>query len=440
MPRRNLLLLSIVAALSYVCYLAAEQNPYARYAARGLADVEAGALESIRSQQLFDAAMNAMINVLHEHGDEHSQFITRDETAPFRAEIEQQFGGIGVRIRFVDDPPRLVVVGAPEPDSPAARAGIRADDHILEIDDEPTAGMTMPEVMHAMRGPPGTSIRLLVRHADSEPPHALTLVREVITVASILGDRRNEDGSWEYRLVSDPRIALIRVTMFANRTAQELATTLTRLTSDGVEAVVLDLRDDAGGALDAAVAVCDMLLPEGLAIVEIRGRDGALQDRYEASGKGPFRDLPLAVLVNDSSASASEIVAACLQDHGRAIVVGERSFGKGTVQKLIPTESGRSLLKLTSASYWRPSGRDIHRMPDAADSDDWGVSPDPGFEVPYSDEEYEAFREYRNNRDLIGIDSVNGEAEQSTTGDSAVEFVDRQLETAVKYLQMMLDD
>jgi carboxyl-terminal processing protease len=442
MPQRNLLILLIATAISYACHAVGEQNPFARYAARGLREIEDGALERVPNEELFNAAMDGMVGVLHKRGDEHSEFIDREDTGPFKAEMLQQFGGIGVRIRFTGEPPQLVVVGAPDPGTPAARADVRAGDRILAIDDRPTDGMTMSDVLHAMRGEPGEPVRLSIQHAGAERPTTLTLIREVITVNSILGDRRTADGGWEFRLQRDPRIALVRITTFANHTAQELQRTLSQLTDAGVGAAVIDLRDNAGGALDTAVAVCDMLLPAGLPIVEIRGRDGVLDDRYETTGRGHFQNLPLAVLVNNNSASASEIVAACLQDHHRAVVVGQRSYGKGTVQKLIPAESGQSLLKLTTASYWRPSGRNIHRAPDASESDDWGVSPDPGFNVPFSEDQYEAYRQDRSDRDLITAsppdETGDSTAAAAGAGQTKPEFVDRQLEKAVDYLQDQL--
>lgn len=437
MPRRNLLILLIAAAVSCLLYAATEQNPYARYAARGLAAIEAESLERISNQSLYDAAMKAMVDVLHKHGDEHSQFINRQDADPFREEIQQQFGGIGVRIRFAGEPPRLEVVGAPDPGTPAARAGIGAGDRIVSIDKRPTDAMTMSDVLHAMRGQPGEPIELTIEQAGTGARETLTLVREIIRVDSILGDRRNADGSWQFRLEQNPRIALVRVTIFANRTVEELQQTLERLTTAGVEAVILDLRDDAGGSLDAAVGICEMLLPAGRSIVEIRGRGGELVDHFETTRDGQFRNLPLAVLTNGNTASASEIVAACLQDHDRAVVIGERTYGKGTVQTLIPTESGRSLLKLTSASYWRPSGRNIHRRGDAIDDDEWGVSPDPGFEVAFTEEQYEAFRKDRAARDLIAADSADREA--VTSEDPGKEFVDWQLQEAVEYLEEELD-
>jgi carboxyl-terminal processing protease len=434
MPQRNFLILLLAAALSYACYVRGEQNPFARYASSALDAIEDGSLEKVPNEELFSRAMKGMISALREQGDEHSQFIPREDADPFRTELSQQFGGIGVRIRIAGEPPQLSIVGPPEPGTPAARAHLLPDDLILAIDDRPTDGLSMAEVLRLMRGAPGSSVRLTIRHAGETESQSIELVREMITIDSILGDVRRPDGSWEYRLAADPRIGYIRITTFANKTPAELGRVLGQLEDEGVEAVVLDLRDNAGGALDAAVAMCDMFLPPGELIVETRGRDRELRERYVSTGKGRYADLPLAVIVNGDTASASEIMAACLQDHGRAAIVGERTFGKGTVQELIPVESGRSLLKLTTASYWRPSGENIHRMPDATPEDAWGVKPDAGFEVPLTEQQTAAWRQYRSQRDLLNESPAAGAAAAPEA-----EFNDGPLQTSVEYLQTLLD-
>jgi len=447
MPQRNFVILLVALAAAFACYVRGEQDPYARYVARSFGEIESGALVRVPNEELFNSALEAMVDLLHQRGDEHSQFIPSDDADSYQTEMRQQFGGIGVRIRFLGNPPELTVVGAPNRGSPAARADIRANDRLLKIDGQSTVDMNMTEVLHLMRGQPGEMLKLLIRHTNVDHPEVKELVREVITVDSILGDRRSADGGWEYRLQSDPRIAQVRVTTFGNKTADELEHVLTRLTSEGVEAVVLDLRDDAGGSLDAAVAICDMLLPGRKQIVETRGRDDVLDQQYVSSGRGKFAKLPLAVLVNSGSASASEIVAACLQDNDRAVVFGERSYGKGTVQKLIPVESGHSLLKLTSAKYRRPNGKNIQRMPNANGQEDWGVSPNSGREVPLSDDEVKAYKRYRSVRDLWGEPPqellADGDTEESDANvvDSVAEadFVDRPLDAAREYLQSILD-
>jgi carboxyl-terminal processing protease len=264
-------------------------------------------------------------------------------------------------------------------------------------------------------------------------------VREVINTESVLGDRRDKDGSWQFRLESDPQIALIRITSFGDRTAAEFANVMTKLSADGVRAVVLDLRDNPGGSLDAAVAVCQMLLPADKTIVETRGREQALLHRYVSTSDGKFMDVPIAVLVDQNSASAAEIVAACLQDHGRAIVVGQRSYGKGTVQQLLPLESGKSLLKLTWASFWRPSGANIHHAVGVPDDAKWGVVPDAGFESKLSPEEYKTYLVYREKRDGFGGIDEKRSADPDVVA-NATGFVDKPLQLAVEYLQRKLNE
>ena len=331
-----------------------------------------------------------------------------------------KFGGIGVRIRQLGDPPVLTIAGPPEPGTPAFRADIRPNDRILAIDGESTDGMTMTDVLRRMRGEPGEPVRLAILHDGDEEPVTIVLVREIITIDSILGDRRRADGSWQFRLDVDPRIAYIRITTFADKTIGELTELVERLEQDGVTALVLDVRDNSGGALDAAVGVSDLFLPADKLIVETRGRDREVRDRYLATGKDESGELPIAVLINRNTASASEIVAACLQDHDRAVVVGERSYGKGTVQQLIPVESGRSRLKLTSASYWRPSGENIHRMPGDTDEQKWGVLPSPGMEIEVSDEDYVAYRKYRSDRDLMATTDSDQASEENNADQAEV--------------------
>jgi carboxyl-terminal processing protease len=176
--------------------------------------------------------------------------------------------------------------------------------------------------------------------------------------------------------------------------------------------------------------------------VTTRDRDEQIRERYVSTGRGGYLDIPLAVLINHNSASASEIVAACLQDYKRAVIVGERTYGKGTVQRLMPIQSGRSLLKLTSATYWRPSGDNIHRMPGDTDADPWGVKPDEGFDVPMDDEQYLLWRKYRYRRDLLGPRQEGSLAEQFDEQDGRLpeNFTDEALEQAAGYLQSQIGE
>ena len=441
MPQRNFLILVVMIAVSYVCHVRGGQNPYTRYVASGLAAIDEDAIDEVPDRDLFNAAMQGMVGVLHRHGDAHSEFLPQDEADPLRAEIRQQFGGIGVRIRFVGDPPQLTIVGPPDAGSPAARAILLPGDHIREIDGHPTSTMTLGEVLQLMRGQPGTVVKLTIERAHAATPRTVELTREIINIESIVGDVRSSDGRWQFALSADPRIALVRITSFGDRTAEELARVLDELKTGGVQAAVLDLRDNAGGALDAAVAVCNLFLPGEQFVVELRGR-GSVADRRVTTNDGDkYLKLPLAVLVNQNSASAAEIVAACLQDYGRAVVVGQRTYGKGTVQQMMEMESGKSLLKLTTAGFWRPSGHNIHRAPDTPESAKWGVSPDSGYEVRLSPEDYAVYRRYRAERDMQGQE-IGVDREDIADSDEPpvpANYVDAQLDKAVAYLQGVLD-
>jgi carboxyl-terminal processing protease len=438
MSQRNLLILLLATALSYVCYVRGEQNPYARYVADGLAAIDRDSLEPVPDRELFQGAMDGMVKVLRRYGDDHSQFLAEEDAAPLRMEIRQEFGGIGVRIGLEGEPPRPTIVAPPDPGTPAARENLLPDDRILSIDDQTTEGMKMSDVLRLMRGRPGTSLRLTIQHKHESAPRTVELVREIINIESILGDQRGEGGRWQFALQADPRIAHVRIAFFGDHTATELARVLDEVTAHGAQAVVLDLRDNAGGVLEAAVAVCQMFLDDGKMIVETRGRGHDLRQQHATSGDGSYTTLPLAVIVNQNSASAAEIVAACLQDHRRAAVVGERTYGKGTVQQLVQLESGRSLLKLTWASFWRPSGAKIHRTAGGNEDDSWGVMPDPGLERKLSSDEYAVYRKYRSRRDVLRANQP-GNAQLNEDSSVPTDYIDEPLQLAVEHLQDKLD-
>ncbi len=438
MSHRNLLLLLGALLVSYACYARAEQNPYARYVAAGFSIIDRWALENVPDQELFNAAMDGMVGVLHKYHDEHSEFIDAERQEAFREDFQQEFGGVGLRLWMLGDPKLPTVIGLPEPGTPAAEAGVRLGDRVQAVDGKGTAGMTLEQVTDLIRGPVDTSVTLTLRPPGEAPTRDAKIQRGVITVESVLGDLRGPDGKWNYLISEQPRIAYARITKFGDKTAAEIAAILQELNEGDarLDGMILDVRDDGGGALDAAVAISDLFLRAGQTIVTTRGRDEEVRDRYLSTGAGDDK-LPLAILIDRNSASASEILAACMQDHGRAAVVGERSYGKGTVQRLMRIESGRSLLKLTSATYWRPSGKNIHKMPDAGADAQWGVSPDPELAVPLNDAEYDAWRLYRIRRDLIGdaVDSELATALDLAGGAAPNDFVDRTLERAIDSLQ-----
>ncbi|MBA4106322.1 MAG: hypothetical protein C0485_11235 [Pirellula sp.] len=437
MSYRNLMLLLAMMLVAFACYVRAEQNPYARYVAAGFSVIDDWALEKAPDQELFNGAMHGMISVLHRHGDQHSEFVDAKQQDAFTEEYDQEFGGVGIRLRLLGEPPMPTVIGLPEPGSPAAEADIRLGDRIEAVDGQATAGLELDDVTRLVRGPIGKPVTLTIMRPGAAATHAVTVKRAVIMMESILGDVRGPDGRWNFLISEDPRIGYVRIRMFGDKTAEELSAVLAYLTQDEeLAGLIIDVRDDAGGALDAAVEISDLFLRAGRTIVSTRDRDGNVRDRYLSTGAGGFADLPLVVLVDRNSASASEIVAACLQDYDRAKIVGERSYGKGTVQRLMHIESGRSLLKLTSATYWRPSEKNIHRMPDDDESAEWGVTPDEGFVVPLSQEEYDVWRNYRGRRDLIG-EGLEGELAAELTeqdGQLPADYQDQALQQAIEFL------
>ncbi len=442
MSLRNLLLFLTIAIISYACYVRAEQNPFARYVSSSYSIIDRWSLVNPPDQELFDGALNGMVEVLNKRGDEHSMFVDETDRDLFREDLIQEFGGIGVRILQLGDPPQLTIVGPPEPGTPAFNADIRSGDLVVAIDGKMTEGLVMQDVLALMRGPIGAAVVLSVIHSDEDEPVDIEIVRDVITVESILGDYRDENNKWQYHLLNDTRIGYMRITKFGDKTEEELTRHLAELTAEGVQALILDVRDNYGGALDAAVGISDLFLRAGLPIVTTRDRDEQIRERYVSTGRGGYLEIPLAVLVNHNSASASEIVAACLQDYKRAVIVGERTYGKGTVQRLMPVQSGRSLLKLTSATYWRPSGDNIHRMPGDTEADPWGVKPDEEFAVPMDDEQYLLWRKYRYRRDLLGPRQQGSLAEQFDEQDGRLpeNFTDEALELAAGYLQSKIGE
>lgn len=444
MSRRNMSLLVATVLISYACYVRAEQNPYARYVAASYSVIDQWALEDVPDQMLFEGAMLGMIDVLRKNGDQHSQFINETQRDAFREDLTQEFGGVGIRIRFLGNPAVLTVVGPPEPGSPAFSADIYSGDQIVAINEQLTSEMKIGDILKLIRGPAGEPVVLSVLHQDESEPQNISIVRSVITKESIRGDLRDSEGNWQFRLKSDPKIGYLRITSFGDKTEAELIRALATLASQegqpDVEALILDVRDNYGGALDAAVGISDIFLRAGLPIVTTRGRDQVERDRFVSTGSGDYAEIPLVVLINHNSASAAEILAACLQDYNRATVMGERSYGKGTVQRLMRIESGRSLLKLTSATYWRPSEKNIHRMPDDTESDQWGVLPNKDFEIALDDDEHLQLRKFRLRRDLLGVSTNGALAEQIDQEDGILpdDFTDRVLQRATSYLQSQL--
>ena len=354
MPHRNLLFLLAVCIFALVCYQRTETNQYGQLLSQSIGLIQRISLEKVPPEDLFEGAMEGMIERLNSSGlDENSSYISPKTLPGFKEMIDQQFGGVGIE-GAIDSKTRQITVVSPLPGSPAYAAGVLAGDRILRIDDHSTQGMSIADAASLLRGKPGDPVIITVLHQGQEKPAEIKIVRAVIQGETVLGDSRNADGSWNYFLPGYDRIGYLRITSFGDDTAAEVQHTVEWLVDHDVQGLILDLRDDPGGLLPAAIGVCDLFIPSGV-IVSTRGRDGGKLDTWEATGKGPFTKPPMVVLVNQYSAGASEIVAACLQDHHRAAIAGQRTYGKGTVQKVIDLDDRWGALKLTTASYWRPA-------------------------------------------------------------------------------------
>ncbi|MEX2113605.1 MAG: S41 family peptidase [Pirellulales bacterium] len=434
MSRRSMWLVFCVTIVSLACYSRAARNPYGRWLAQAIDTIESQYIEPVDTEKLFEGAMRGMVGRL----DDYSSFLPRQMKTFFDEALEQQYGGVGIEVNLTgtDDVKRLTVVSA-RIGGPAYEAGVLAGDEIVDIDDVNTERFTLDDGLKLLRGKPGTTVTLRVRRAGYDEPLEFKITRALIKIESVLGDVREKDGSWNYLLPGTDRIGYVRITSFGDLTVGEFADAMKWLSERHCRGLVIDLRNNPGGLLDAAHEICDLFLPSGSVIVTTRGRDARVRQEWRATGSGPYQDLPLVVLVNGQSASASEIVAACLQDHGRAKIVGERSFGKGTVQNLIPVEAGRSSLKLTIATYWRPSEKNIHRMSTSKDTDDWGVRPDADGVVALDPKEEVAWQEARRQRD--GRSPPPGDANNDGVDTSDPLQFDSQLRRAVDELRLELD-
>ncbi len=302
-----------------------------------------------------------------------------------------------------------MVVQFPLPNSPAAKAGIRSGDEIVKIDGEDVAKLKFQGAIQKIRGQPGTELVLTIKRAGlTEPLELKPFERELITETSVVGYERDSSGVWNYRLRDDSRVAYIRLTQFGKHTTDELREVLTKLKAEGFAALILDLRGNPGGYLQNATEISNFFLESGV-IVSIEGRNPEVAKSFRAQPSEHLVTQPMVVLIDRDSASASEIVAAALMDHGRATIIGERSFGKGTVQHVLhlpprgDDQEREPILKLTVAYYYRPNGHNIHRRKNAAESDEWGVMPAEQFRHQLSDDELERMSVWQQKRERRGL-------------------------------------
>jgi carboxyl-terminal processing protease len=296
----------------------------------------------------------------------------------------------------------------------------------MELDGQPTKGFQIDDAEKLLTGKAGEEVTIGLLHLGDTEITKLKMKRDLIQVSTVLGDKYKENDEWNFLIDPKDKIGYIRLTHFSRRSGDELLEALRALQKDGMKGLVLDLRFNPGGLLSQAIRICDLFVDSGR-IVSTKGRN--TDERvWDAHKSGTFKDFPMAILVNRYSASASEIVSACLQDHSRAKVVGERTWGKGSVQNVIELEGGTSALKLTTASYHRPSGKNIHRFPNAKETDEWGVMPDEDYKVEFSTKELREYLDYRRDRDVLGAQ-----------GPPKSEFQDSQLAKALDYLKKTIN-
>ena len=297
-------------------------------------------VEEVSDKQLIEAAINGMLVSL----DPHSSYLDAKDFKYMNEQTSGKFGGLGIEITMDQG---LVKIVSPIDETPAFRAGLKPGDYITNIDGETVIGMTLNEAVDKMRGKPGTKIKLTIRRVN-EKPFDVTLKREEIKTRSVKTEIKSDD------------VLYIRIGSFSEDVAKDIKTAFEKETKKAkkpIKGIVLDVRNNPGGLLDQAVAVTELFLNQG-EVVSTRARDENDTMRYLAKGKDITEGMPIVVLINNGSASASEIVAGALQDHKRAVVIGEKSFGKGSVQTVVPLGKNNAM-RLTTARYYTPSGRSI---------------------------------------------------------------------------------
>lgn len=316
-------------------------------------------VEEVDTKKLITGAISGMVTAL----DEHSSYITSDKFNNFLDDTKGSFGGLGIIISIVDE---TLTVISPIEDTPAWRAGLKSGDKIITIDGVSTKGIDILEAQKKLKGKKGTKVTIAIIRKGFTKPKNITITREIIKLKSVKHE------------VYDNNVVYIRITHFIETTTEDFKKALDDAeskTNGNLKGIILDLRDDPGGLLSKSVEICDMFVDDGT-IVYTEGRVAGSRMIFKAHRLGTLPEIPMVILINGGSASASEIVAGSLKDHGRAILIGTKSFGKGSVQTIIPMSDG-SGIKLTTAKYYTPSGVSIHGE---------GIEPNIVVEVPETEE------------------------------------------------------
>ena len=302
--------------------------------------VTADYVEAVTPKKLIHGALKGMLSSL----DGYSQFMDPDSFKEMKIDAKGKFGGLGIEISIRDD---MLTIISPIDGTPAAKAGLKPGDVIVKVDEELTRNVVLYEAVKKLRGKPGSSVKLTIYREKESKLLDVTIVREMINIKSIKDARILEDG-----------IGYVKLVEFQEKSAKELEEELKKLAAQKLEGVILDVRNNPGGLLNASIGVSELFLEKGKLIVSTKGRNPEHNKEFKARRNSVFKDLILIVLVNEGSASASEIVAGAIKDNERGIVVGTKTFGKGSVQTVVPLKDG-SALRITTAEYFTPSGHSI---------------------------------------------------------------------------------
>ena len=410
------LLVAGMAASPIANLAASETSAYSelRTFSEVLSLVEENYVNKVDAKKLIRGAIRGMLRTL----DPHTTYLNPEYFKEMQVETTGRFGGLGIEISIRGG---VLTVVTPIEDTPAHEAGVQAGDQIILIEEEPTKDLSLQEVVKRLRGKPGTEVKITVRREGEEKLLPFTITRRIIRIKSVRS-----------RMLPDD-IAYIRVRSFQNGTGREVKDALSSLEDKGARALVLDLRNNPGGLLSQAVSVSDIFLKAGSLIVYTKGRMNDQEHRFTSTHEVPGGKIPMAVLVNAGSASASEIVAGALQDLGRAKLIGVKTFGKGSVQTVVPLSDG-SGLRLTTALYFTPKGRRIQGE---------GIEPDIVSEVERTAGPTRAMREKDLPGHLPGASEKKGEQKEDAPGGAQAgpaqnpdeEQKDTQLDRAVKYLK-----
>tara|TARA_B100000945_G_scaffold299079_1_gene279437 strand:+ start:2241 stop:3566 length:1326 start_codon:yes stop_codon:yes gene_type:complete len=436
------MIISAAMLLSIICYSKIPQNHYARYYERATKELGERYVQEVDQEKLFQGAMTGMMATL----DEHSNYLPPRQFEGLDAILNQEFGGLGIQIEGSEDSTELKII-TPVLGSPAIQAGLQAGDVIVKIGKKFTRDMPEDESLNLLRGAEGTSVQLSIRRNNDPNLLEFNITREIVRTSTLRGFQRLEEGQWDYRLPApNDNYLYLLVTDFGQRTTQEVRQVIEEANeTTGYDGIILDLRGNGGGLLLSAVSICDLFIDQAK-VVEVQYRDEARNVTYSSDAATTLdATKPMVVLIDRDSASASEITAACLQDHERAVVIGERSYGKGSVQDVVvlDTSGDSHAIKYTVAHYIRPSGRNIHRTKPVEQmlaDEDWGVQPNDGYKINFEEPQRIAYLDNKRKRFIIKPavpeDSPDGNSEITTIEfeDDESGFTDPHLQRAIEYL------